>query len=568
MITVPGEHIALMKQQGWWGEQTLDDLLRQNIEAGGEGEALVDAPNLETLAGMPQLRLRWCDIEPLLADRVALLHAAGLRQDDVVIVQLPNSVEMTLFYLACFRLGIIVSPVPVQYRRGELRRLIDRTDAKAVITAARIGSHHHAESLLALMDECPSLETVFSFGDAPEGAVNIQSALAGQGVADRAAAAAAVLAAAVGPDDVATVCWTSGTEAEPKGVPRSHNEWLFIGRSIVHGANLEQGTRILNPFPMVNMAGIATGMLNWLLVGGVLVLHHPFDLGVMLGQLRDEKIGYTIAPPAVLNTMLNNSAMLSGLDFGVLRKIGSGSAPLSEWMVKSFHGQYGVEIINFFGSNEGASLLASAADVPDAGERAYCFPRLGSHGFTWSYPYAAAIETKIVDLATGEDITEAETPGELRLKGASVFSGYWRDQDATNRAFDEDGWFCSGDMFSITGPEGRYYRFVGRCKDIVVRGGMNISAAEIENYLIAHPDVTDVAVIGAPDQILGERLCACVVAKPGTTMEALNAYLVGEKNVAVFKQIERLELMDQLPRNAVGKVLKQNLRDMLFGGSA
>lgn len=150
----------------------------------------------------------------------------------------------------------------------------------------------------------------------------------------------------------------------------------------------------------------------------------------------------------------------------------------------------------------------------------------------------------------------------MRMKGATVFSGYWRAADLTARAFDRDGWFRTGDMFEIGGDRNQYYRFVGRLKDIVIRGGMNISPEELENHLIAHPRVADVAIIGYPDKVLGEKLCACIVAKPGDppTLEEINRFLTAEKRVAVFKQIEKLVIVPALPRNPVGKILKRDLR--------
>ena len=135
----------------------------------------------------------------------------------------------------------------------------------------------------------------------------------------------------------------------------------------------------------------------------------------------------------------------------------------------------------------------------------------------------------------------------------------------TQKAFDPEGWFRTGDLFEIAGDDAQFYRFVGRLKDIIIRGGMNISSEEIVAHLMAHPDIADVAVVGAPDERLGERVCAFVVAKPGATptRDSINAFLTSQRKVAVFKQIERLETVASLPRNPVGKVLKRQLRDSL-----
>jgi len=565
MIVVPEERIRDFKARGWWGEETLDDLFRRHVAAMPDAESVVDPINREAIMGGAPARLTWAQVEDRVARYVAVLHATGVGRDDVVAVQLPNVIELGLIYLACIRLGAIVTPAPVQYREHELAYILRKTDAKAVVTAARIGKHAHAEMMLAVQTGAAALNTVLVVGgDAPDGSIDLDARAARLDEAEIEAGRAAARAANICADDIVTICWTSGTEAEPKGVPRSHNEWIIMGAGVTDAADLRPGAVLLNPFPMVNMAGISTSFVSWLLLGGVLVQHQPFDLQIFLQQVRDEKIDYTVAPPAILNLLLQNEALLEGVDFGRLRAIGSGSAPLSEWMVRTFHEKYGVQIVNYFGSNEGASFPSAQKDVPDAAERAVLFPRLGD-GFEWKALLHDRIFTRLVDPETEQEITEPGLPGELRVKGATVFSGYWRAPEINARAFDGDGWFRTGDLFELAGDRLQFYRFVGRLKDVIIRGGMNISSEEIEGHLIGHPAVADAAVVGAPDPNLGERLCAFVVFKPGQSADLgdINRFLTGDKHVAVYKQIERLEVIAVLPRNPVGKVLKRELRQSL-----
>ncbi|WP_333611499.1 class I adenylate-forming enzyme family protein [Brevundimonas bullata] len=565
MIVVPEERIRDFKARGWWGEETLDDLFRRHVAAMPDAESVVDPINREAIMGGAPARLTWAEVEDKVARYVAVLHATGVGRDDVVAVQLPNVIELGLIYLACIRLGAIVTPAPVQYREHELAYILRKTDAKAVVTAARIGKQAHAEMMLAVQAGAAALKTVLVVGGhAPDGTIDLDARAAGLDEAEIEAGRAAARAANICADDIVTICWTSGTEAEPKGVPRSHNEWIIMGAGVTDAADLKPGAVLLNPFPMVNMAGISTSFVSWLLLGGVLVQHQPFDLQIFLQQVRDEKIDYTVAPPAILNLLLQNETLLEGVDFGRLRAIGSGSAPLSEWMVRTFHEKYGVQIVNYFGSNEGASFPSAQKDVPDAAERAVLFPRLGD-GFEWKALLHDRIFTRLVDPETEQEITEPGLPGELRVKGATVFSGYWRAPEINARAFDDDGWFRTGDLFELAGDRLQFYRFVGRLKDVIIRGGMNISSEEIEGHLIGHPAVADAAVVGAPDPNLGERLCAFVVFKPGQSADLgdINRFLTGDKHVAVYKQIERLEVIAVLPRNPVGKVLKRELRQSL-----
>ncbi len=565
MIVVPEERIRDFKARGWWGDETLDDLFRRHVAAMPHVESVVDPINRQAIMGGAPARLTWAQIEDRVARYVAVLHATGVDRDDVVAVQLPNVIELGLIYLACIRLGAIVTPAPVQYREHELAYILRKTDAKAVVTAARIGKHAHAEMMLAVQAGAADLKAVLVVGGhAPDGTIDLDARAAGLDEAEIEAGRAAARAAKICADDIVTICWTSGTEAEPKGVPRSHNEWIIMGAGVTDAADLQPGAVLLNPFPMVNMAGISTSFVSWLLLGGVLVQHQPFDLQIFLQQVRDEKIDYTVAPPAILNLLLQNEALLEGVDFSRLRAIGSGSAPLSEWMVRTFHEKYGVQIVNYFGSNEGASFPSAQKDVPDAAERAVLFPRLGE-GFEWKALLHDRIFTRLVDPETEQDITQPGLPGELRVKGATVFSGYWRAPEINARAFDGDGWFRTGDLFELAGDRLQFYRFVGRLKDVIIRGGMNISSEEIEGHLVGHPAVADAAVVGAPDPNLGERLCAFVVFKPGQSADLgdINRFLTGDKHVAVYKQIERLEVIDVLPRNPVGKVLKRELRQSL-----
>jgi non-ribosomal peptide synthetase component E (peptide arylation enzyme) len=153
--------------------------------------------------------------------------------------------------------------------------------------------------------------------------------------------------------------------------------------------------------------------------------------------------------------------------------------------------------------------------------------------------------------------------GELRFKGPTIFSGYFKSPELTHKAFDEQGFYRTGDLFEIAGDQGQYYRFAGRHKDIVIRGGMNISSEEIENLLMSHAEVRDVAVIGLPDAIMGERVCAVVVQQPNASLSlpSLIEHLRNVKEVASYKWPESLIFVEELPRNPVGKVLKRELRD-------
>jgi len=565
MILSPEKQIHEYTARGWWGERTLIDLFLQTVAQRAEALAVVDPPNRAALTPGEPLRLTYAAAKTA-ADRLAnALLEAGVGKDDIVMVQLPNIVELVVTYLACARIGAILSPLPVQFRTHELRHVIGLTEPKVFITTRSFGDHDYVEMVLGLRPEFPSVRRIIALGDdLPTGVRSLAGILHED--ADTSRVDAYVAENPSSANDVFTICWTSGTVAEPKGVPRSHNLWMAIAYATVDGADLEDGDALLNPFPLVNMSGIGGMLVPWLLTRGKLAMHHPLDLPVFLAQMGSEEIAYTVAPPVLLNLLLLRPGLLENADLSHIRNIGSGSAPLSPWMVTRWQEEHDIPILNFFGSNEGTALVSDPVDIPDPAERALYFPRLGVPGFTWSNRVADMIETKLLDAETREVITEPDAPGELAIRGATVFSGYWRRPNLTEESFDDEGYFLTGDLFAIAGEGGDRYRFVGRLKDLIIRGGMNIAPEEIEYLLADHPQIEDVAIVGVPDgRKLGEEVVtAVVVPKEGEeiTLGELVVFLKA-KDIAAYKLPRKLVSVRSLPRNAVGKVLKREIRQQL-----
>ena len=551
MILASKTEIETHTRAGWWGADTIDTRFRANAAATPDRLAVVDPPNRADIDGRAPRRLTYAELADA-ADRIATAFlAAGMKKDDVLAVQLPNVVELVAVYLAAWRIGLVVTPAPVQWRAHELGDVLEFVGAKAAVTARSIRGHDHATMFESLKPKLPALADIFVIGETQWPAAD---------------AARLDAAPKVDANEAATICWTSGTEARPKGVPRSHNHWMIAGLACADAAQLQPGDTVLNPFPLVNMAAIGGCFMPWLLTGGTLVQHHPFDLSVFLKQLVGEKIAYTVAPPAVLSLLLKEEQLMASLDLSAVRSIGSGSAPLAPWMVKTWQEQYGLPIVNIFGSNEGTCLISGAGDVPDPEERAQFFPRFGVKGLEWPAKIAGAIETKLVDIQTGEEVNEPGKAGELLIKGATVFAGYFRagDGGGPTDAIDKDGFFHTGDVFEIAGAGNRYYRFVERAKDIIIRGGMNISPGEIDGLLAGLPKIKEAAVVGYADPVMGEKICAVAVPAEGesVTLEDIRAHLA-KADIAAYKIPERLEIAEALPRNPLGKVLRRQLREMI-----
>jgi acyl-CoA synthetase (AMP-forming)/AMP-acid ligase II len=557
MQTTPQQRIDDLTRRGWWGEQTLLDMFDAAVASAPEHPALVDQFNRSDFTDGEAQRLTFRKLADAVERVGAALYAGGIRREDIVVVQLPNIAELPIMYLALARLGAIISPVPVQYGPFELGKARELLEPAAFVSLCNFKGRNYAQDHGSVFaDAC----RLFAFGDEiPAGftrlSLTAEPANSGE-YADY------VGKLDISANDILTICWTSGTTGQPKGVPRSHNMWMASGRGAHDVADMRDGEAILNPFPMVNMAAIGGFLFPWLMRASTLVLHHPLDLPVFLKQIEKEKISYTIAPPAVLNMLLKQRELLDSVDISSLRAIGSGSAPLSEWMVAEYQQEFGIAILNVFGSNEGICLASDQHDVPDPADRARFFPRFGVEDFQWRNRAGAETVTRLVDLQIGEIVTAPGAQGEMEIKGATVFDGYWKSPEANAEVFTEDGFFRTGDVFEIVGDgeRSRFYKFVGRCKDIIVRGGVNISPDEIDNLLAGHPKVAEVAVVGYADEIMGERIGAAVVAKPGesVTLDELTDFLRG-KGLAVFKLPEQLRLVDAIPHNAVGKVLRRDL---------
>ncbi len=550
------EQVAAFYARGWWTTDTWDSLLRGHVAAKPAAEALCDASNRPDFAsGAPQ-RLSWREVDAAVDRLASALLASGTQAGDVVGIQLPNVVELAVTYLACARLGAIASPFPIQYREHELSALGRLARVRTFVTMDRVRGRANARAVLALRDVIPTLETVLAYGeDLPDGVVALDVAPAG----DFSGQLSAYLAGrSIDPADCVSLCWTSGTESVPKGVPRTHGDWIAVSMTTVQAPGLTAEDVLLNPFPMVAAGGFGGMFLPWLVTGAKLVQHQPFDLEIFLGQVHDERVTYSVSPPAVLTRLLLEPELMARFDLSSLRYVGSGSTPLTPFLIEGWEAR-GVSVINFFGSNEGISLTGYPDNIPDPAARGRYFPRPGA-GLPTRIRTDQWTTARLVDPETGEEITSTGRSGELRLKGPTVFAGYW---DGAGTPFDGDGWYATGDIFQYAGDRGEYLLYIDRAKDLVSRGGMKISAAEVEGLLQSCPGVAEVAVIGVPDPILGERLCAVVVPVAGAevTLAGLVAHLRAAR-VASFKLPERLVIVGELPRNPSGKVLKRELRTL------
>ncbi|GAB3273227.1 class I adenylate-forming enzyme family protein [Parahaliea aestuarii] len=552
MKTSTPERIREYTNRGFWGHDTLHGLLANCARSRAEQLAVADQPNKADLCGIPPRRLNFRELQHFSGRLASELLDQGIAPGDRLLVQLPNISELVALYYACSRIGAIISPIPVQYGRHELQQFAATLKPAAVITLADFRGDDLAARAVAALGDTPvwTLGETICTGD-PDATF------------DEARLAAHQDAHPADANDIVTICWTSGTTGTPKGVPRSHNMWIAIARNTMEAGDYREGETLLAPFPLINMAAIGGFLFPSVLTGSSLVLHHPMDPPLYLKQLQDEGVTFTIAPPALLNQLAHQPALWEMGDFSALRAFGSGSVPLSPAMIETVEGDYGKAIINFYGSNEGISLFSTPVTAPGAEYRAALFPRLGVPGMPWQGQAHASTVTRVIDPDTGREITEPGQAGELCISGPAVFDGYLGHDG--EGVFTDDGLFRTGDLVEIAGEPPNYYRIVGRCKDIINRGGMKISPSDLDTVLEGHPDLAEAAVCAYPDPMLGEKICACVVPAAGAkapTLESLAAWLL-ERGVAKFKLPERIEVLDALPRNPVGKVVRGDLQQLI-----
>ncbi len=542
MILASKESIEDYTNKGCWGSKTLLDHFYEHVAKMPDKPAIVDPLNKETLLGTPPDRISYSELSRAIGGMATALLHCGIQKDDIVVVQMPNCWELVMLYLAICKAGAIISPSPMQWRSKDLNYVVGLTEAKALITVDSFHGFNHLNMAKEIQRNNRSIKDIFTYQDVLRMINENPDPKLSEIPIDG--------------NDIFTICWTSGTEAQPKGCPMTHNNWSSLS-SLASRPGIRPGDIQLTAGPLVNMGSVGTVFLPWLVLGGTMVLHHPFDPMLLLKQIVTEKVNYTLLVPAVVNLILKHPAVAQ-FDLSSIRAITVGSAPTSVWAMEEFKKRWNVDVGNIWGQNEGTAFVSSVEDIPDVKVRVDQFPKYGARDTDWSVPVTKFIHTKIVD-SSGEELTEPESIGELLYRGPNVISGYFKRPDLVEKSFDSEGFFRTGDLFQIKGSS--HLKFVDRAKDIIIRGGFNISASEVENALLGHPGVLEVAAVGMADQDLGERTCVYAVPREGQslTLESIVSFL-NQAGMALYKLPERLEIVNEIPRNPVGKILKAELR--------
>jgi malonyl-CoA/methylmalonyl-CoA synthetase len=448
------------------------------------------------------------------------LRAAGCRPGDRVAVQTDKCWQVVALYLACLRAGCVYLPLNTGYQRSELAYFFENSEPRVIVCR-------------------PGAET--AIGSLARGATVLTLGADGGTLTERARdeeAAFATVASA--PSDLAAILYTSGTTGRSKGAMLSHGNLASNALTLVASWGFTAADVLLHALPIYHVHGLFVAIHCVLLSGSRMLWLPKFDAAEVASLLPQATA--LMGVPTFYTRLLAEPAFTRD-SARTIRLFVSGSAPLLPETFDEFRARTGQTILERYGMTETGMNTSNPLQGP----------RLGG---TVGRPLPG-VALRIVD-ADGRPVPEGGV-GTIEVKGPNVFSGYWRMPEKTAEEFTADGYFRTGDMGEWT-PEG-YVRIVGRAKDLIITGGLNVYPKEIEERIDALPGVLESAVIGVPDRDFGEAVNAVVVARPGQALAeaAIIGALKGE--MASFKLPKRVHVVDELPRNAMGKVQKNALRE-------
>lgn len=514
---------------------SLDDRWRAAVAQHPDHPAVVDSRGT---------RLTYAEADDRAARIATWLHARGVRAGDVVSVQLPNWAEFTCVNAACLRIGAVVNPVLTAYREAELRWVLATCRSRALIVPTRFRCTSYqgiAQRLAAEQDHPVAVALVEHEGERAQGAPTLDELRDVDPLADPWRTPGRG-------DDIATVLFTSGSEARPKGALLSHRNVLSGELAFAAALELGHDDRVFMPAPLGHATGYLHGLTLPYLIGGTSLLLDVPSGPDSLAMIRAERATCGMAAASVVTCLLD-ACELDPSTAGMpdsLRFLGCGGSPVPRALARRAL-DHGVRLLSVYGSTESAphTLTTPRDDL----ERV----------LTTDGRPVEGVEIRIVDPQTHETLPVGEV-GEEASRGPQVFRGYLGEPELTAAVLDRDGWYYSGDLGRL--DQDGYLRIVGRRKDVIIRGGENISAAEIEQVLRELPGVREAAVVAMPDRRLGECVCAFLVCDPGAPAPDL-AGLRREflcRGLAKYKIPARVEVVGALPLSPAGKVRKDVLR--------
>jgi acyl-CoA synthetase (AMP-forming)/AMP-acid ligase II len=516
--------------------ETIPGIVRRATEEFGDREAVVDG----------DVRLTFAELAAEV-DRAARAHiASGVEPGDRVAIWAPNLYEWAVAALGVHSVGGVVIPLNTRFKGNEAGYVIAAAGATRLFTVTDFLDTNYVELLAASGSAGSKLvdDIVILRGGVPEGATSWDAFLArGDAVSP---ADSTARADAVASDDLCDILFTSGTTGAPKGAMLMHAASIRAYDAWSSVVGLREGDRYLIVNPFFHAFGLKAGILACLIKGATIVPHPVFDVPSVMKRVAEERITMLPGPPAIFQTILNHPD-LESFDLSSLRLAVTGAAPIPTQMIIDMRERLGFEtVVTGYGLTEAHGIVAMNRhdDPPEI------IARTDGRAID-------GVEVKLV----GDDGAAVPTgePGEILVRGYNVMKGYLDNPEATAEAIDGDGWLHTGDI-AIADASGNL-TITDRMKDMFIVGGFNAYPAEIEKIMTGHPDVAAVAVVGVPDDRLGEVGMAFVVPTSGSTVDTDALIAWCRENMANYKAPRYVEVVDALPLNASNKVLKNDLRE-------
>ncbi|HDD9293055.1 TPA: medium-chain fatty-acid--CoA ligase [Escherichia coli] len=528
-LTFNEQRRAAYRQQGLWGDASLADYWQQTARAMPDKIAVVNnhgaSYTYSALDHAASCLANW-------------MLAKGIESGDRIAFQLPGWCEFTVIYLACLKIGAVSVPLLPSWREAELVWVLNKCQAKMFFAPTLFKQTRPVDLILPLQNQLPQLQQIVGVDKLAPATSSLSLS---QIIADNTPLTTAITTHG---DELAAVLFTSGTEGLPKGVMLTHNNILASERAYCARLNLTWQDVFMMPAPLGHATGFLHGVTAPFLIGARSVLLDIFTPDACLALLEQQRctcmLGATPFVYDLLNVLEKQPADLSALRFFLC-----GGTTIPKKVARECQ-QLGIKLLSVYGSTESSPHAVVNLDDP-----------LSRFMHTDGYA-AAGVEIKVVD-----DARKTLPPGcegEEASRGPNVFMGYFDEPELTARALDEEGWYYSGDLCRM--DEAGYIKITGRKKDIIVRGGENISSREVEDILLQHPKIHDACVVAMPDERLGERSCAYVVLKAphhSLSLEEVVAFF-SRKRVAKYKYPEHIVVIEKLPRTASGKIQKFLLR--------
>lgn len=538
---------AHYRARGWWRDTTILADLGAAVARSPDKPAIIAARafarDVQTISYAELARH---------VDRFAAgLLALGVERGEAVAIQIPSWWQYHALALACARIGAVIAPIPVDYRRRELEFILSRTAARVYIGPTTWLGFSHQQLLRELAPAVPTLRHRVHFAagpDLPDGELDFDAFFTAAHLDHH--PPAELDRRAPGADDVFLVMYTSGTTGEPKGVVHSYNTLHAIARAAAETASLGAHDIVSTPSGVTGMVGFLYDFLVPIHCGATAVFADLGDPDRGLQLIEQYAVSFLYAIPTyVLSLVEAQQRRPRRLDS--LALIVTGSAPVPPHLVGAVRDTLGVRVQSLWGMTEMGAVTSTGPDDPAD------WP-MQSDGRPVDW-----MELRVL----ADDGSAAPDTGRLRVRGANLCITYFKRPDLYAAAVDDDGWFDTGDLVRHDGRGG--IRIVGRLKDVIFRNGQKVPVVEVESALHAHPNIASVALVPDPDTQLGERICAVVVARDPAAPPSLSALRDHLRALGMSAQYwpDRVHHLGEMPLTASGKIQKYVLQELLRAGA-